>query len=138
MSVLMHKGPVLEFQDSQVSRMQAIGADLHVLLSAAHVSCRAGHLAAAPEETEGYLSPLVLVFRQARWQGELALALGRLAEGEVWMGGQRLCRLPLPWVSAAPVRARLALANGVVLEIEADALVCPLSGDETFTASLAC
>lgn len=81
---------------------------------------------------------MVLVFRQARWQGELALAMGRLAEGEVWTAGRRLQRLPLPYASGAPVRARLALANGVVLEIEAEALECPLSGNETYTASLAC
>lgn len=129
---------LLDFQESQVSGIHAAGDDLRVVLSAAHVLCRAGHFAQAPEETGGYLAPVVLVFRQARWQGELPLAMGRLAEGELWMRGQRLRRLPLPCESTTPVRARLVFANGVVLEIEADALACPLSGDERFTASLAC
>jgi hypothetical protein len=131
-------GLLLDFQDSQVSGIQAIRADLQVVLSAAHVFCRAGHFAQAPEENEGYLASVVLVFRQAHWQGELTLAMGRVAEGELWMNGQRLRRLPLPCECTTSVRARLALANGVVLEIEADALACPLSGDERFTALLAC
>ena len=128
----------LDFQESQVSGIHAAGADLRVALSAAHVFCAAGHVAQAPEETEGYLAPVLLLFRQARWQGELALAMGRLAEGEVWVAGQRLRRLRLPFASGAPVRARLALANGVVLEIEAEALECSLDGREKFTALLAC
>jgi hypothetical protein len=133
-----HDDLLLDFQDSQVSSIQAIGADLRVVLSAAHVFCPVGRFAQAPEETEGYLAPVLLLFRQARWQGELTLAMGRLEEGELWISGQRLRRLPLPCESTTPVRARLALANGVVLEIEAEALACPLSGDERFMASLAC
>jgi hypothetical protein len=133
-----HDGPVLGLQDSQVSRIVPVGADLHLFLSAAHVSGPVGWFKEAPGESVGYLAPLVLIFRQARWQSELTLAMGRLAEGELWMHGQRLRRLPLPCESTTPVRARLAFANGVVLEIEAEALACPLSGDERFTASLAC
>jgi hypothetical protein len=133
-----HDDLLLDFQDSQVSSIQASGADLRVVLSAAHVLCRPGHFAQAPEETEGYLTAVLLLFRQARLQGELTLAMGRLAESELWMRGQRLRRLPLPCESTTAVRARLAFANGVVLEIEAEALACPLSGDERFTASLAC
>ena len=129
---------LLDFQDSQVSSIQAIGADLRVIFSAAHVLCRPGHFAQAPEETEGYLAPVLLMFRQARCLGELTLSMGRLAEGEVWVAGQRLRRLRLPFASGAPVRARLALANGVVLEIEAEALECSLDGREKFTAMLAC
>lgn len=138
MSAPQANGLLLDFQDSQLSAAHAIGADLRVVLSTAHVTCPMGYFAQAPEEREGYLAPVTLLFRRARWQGELTLVMGRLAEGELWLRGQRLRCLPLPCVSTAPVRARLALANGVVLEIEAEALECSLYGDEKFTASLAC
>lgn len=133
-----YDGPVLGLQDSQVSRIVSAGLDLQLFLSAAHVRCPAGWFKEATGESEGYLAPVVMIFRQARWQGELAWAMGRLAESELRVGGQRLPGLPLPFKCEAPVQARLALANGAVLEIEAEALECPLSGDETFTASLAC
>lgn len=131
-------GLLLDLQDSQLGQVETTGADLRVTLSTAHVTCPMGSLAHAPEEREGYLAPVVLCFRQARWQGELAWAMGRVADGEWWLQGQRLRRLPLPFVSEAPVRARLALANGVVLTIEAQALECVLTGSEKFTPSLAC
>ena len=138
MNAIAQDGLHLDLQESQLNAAWVAGADLRVALSAAHVFCAAGHLAQAPEETEGYLAPVLLLFRQARWQGELTLAMGRLAEGEVWVAGQRLRRLRLPFASGAPVRARLALANGVVLEIAAEALQCSLDGSEKFTAMLAC
>ena len=141
MNTVAQDGLHLDLQESQLSAAWVAGADLRVALSAAHVFCAAGHWAQAPEETEeteGYLAPVLLMFRQARWLGELTLSMGRLAEGEVWVAGQRLRRLPLPFASGAPVRARLALANGVVLEIEAEALECSLDGREKFTAMLAC
>jgi hypothetical protein len=133
-----YDGPVLGLQDSQVSRIVSDGADLRLFLSAAHVKCPVGWFKVARGESEGYLAPVVMIFRQARWQGELAWAMGRLAESELRVGGQRLPGLPLPFKCEAPVQVRLALANGAVLAIEAEALECPLSGDETFTASLAC
>ena len=132
------QGLWLEFQDSQVSGAQVQGDELRLVLSSAHVSGPAGGSAQAAGEMDGYLAPLALHWRGARWQGELALALGRLAEGELWMDGQRFLRLPLPYEGKAAVRARLAFANGVVLEIQADRLACPLSGNEIYTASYAC
>ncbi len=136
----MHPGGLtLVFEDSQAGSVSVLGADLLLRLSAAHVRCPAGYFAQAPEETGGYLAPVVLRFRQARWRGELALAMGRLADGEVWThDGQRLRCLPLPCEYTGPLRARLAWAYGVVLEIEAHTLECPLNGDENFTPSLAC
>ena len=133
-----YDGLVLAFQDSQVNRIVSTGVDVHLILSTAHVSCPAGWPADAPGETEGYLAPLVLIFHRARWQGELALGMGRLAESEVRVGGQRLSGLTLPFERVGPVQARLAFANGVVLEIQADALECPLDGQEKFVPSFAC
>ncbi|MFN7712026.1 MAG: hypothetical protein ACK5OI_06480 [Curvibacter sp.] len=107
-------------------------------MSSARVSCAPGRLLQAPEETEGYLAPVVLCFSAARWQGELALAMGLLREGELWMNGQRLQRVPLPLRCQAPVRARLAFAHGGVLHLEAEALRVALDGHEKFTPLLAC
>ncbi len=133
-----HDGPVLGLQDSQVSRIVSVGADLQLFLSAAHVSCPVGWFKEAPGESVGYLAPVTLIFRRARWQGELAQGLGRLAESEVRVDGQRLSGLSLPFRCVAPVQARLAFASGVVLEIEADALEGPLDGQESFMPSWAC
>lgn len=123
----------LDFSDSQVSRAELTGVDLRIALSAAHVR-------AAPGETEGegYMSSLVLWFRDARWSGELALVLGRVDAGELRVGGQTLRVLPLPFASADTVHCHLALANSTVLEIAAASVTCGLSGDETFVESYAC
>ncbi len=129
---------VLLLEDSQVSRVQAIGADVRLTLSSAHVAGPQGCFQNAPGESGGYLAPLVLLFRQARSQGELAQGMGRLIEGELRIAGRRLRQLPLPFEGAGPVHARLAFANGVVLEIQAEGLECPLDGDETFNPSFAC
>jgi hypothetical protein len=64
--------------------------------------------------------------------------MGRLSGGELWVDGQRQPRLPLPCDGTAPVRARLAFAHGLVLEIEAGGLAVALNGDEKFTPVLAC
>lgn len=92
----------LDFRDSQLSAVHAAGADLRVILSAAHVHDPAGCFTQAPEETEGYLAPVVLLFRQARWQGDVALAMGRLADAELRLAGQGLRGLPLPFAPAGP------------------------------------
>jgi hypothetical protein len=138
MSIARLEGLLLDWADTQVSAAYAAAGELQMRLSAARVTCAPGTLAQAPEETEGYLAPVLLRWRQARWQGELALAMGRLSGGELWVDGQRLPRLPLPCECTAPVRARLAFAHGLVLEIEAEALVGALSGAEKFTPVLAC
>ncbi len=129
---------VLVLEDSQVSRVQALGVDVQLTLSSAHVVGPQGCFKDAPGESEGYLAPVVLLFRQACGQGELAQGTGRLVEGELRIAGRRLRQLPLPFESAGPVHARLAFANGVVLEIQAEGLECPLDGDETVNPSFAC
>lgn len=121
------------FFDSQVSRADPAGADLRIALSAAHVRA----VSAGPAG-EGYLSPLVLSFREASWSGELAHVLGRVAAGELSVGGQTLRVLPLPFDVVGPVQCHLALANGTVLEIAAASMACRLGGNETFVESYAC
>lgn len=122
----------LEWADSQVGRAEHVGADLRIVLSAAHVRGAQGGA------TEGYLSSPVLWFRGARWSGELAHVLGRLAAGELRFGGQTLRVLPLPFEAVGPLQCHLALANGTVLEITAASVDCPLDGRETFVESYAC
>lgn len=124
---------LLLFDDSQVSRVEPVGADLHLVLSAAHVRSRAMGV-----ESDGYLSPLLLLFRDARCSGELAHVLGRVSSGALQTGGQTLRALPLPFEVSGPVQCRLDLANGTVLEIAAVAMRCVPSGDETWVESYAC
>lgn len=123
----------LDFSDSQLSRAEQDGPDLRLVLSSAHVRAMPADAAG-----EGYLSPLVLVFRNARCLGELAHALGRAAAGELRAGGQTLRTLPLPLEVAGPLHCHLTLANGTVLEITAASLVCRLDGNESFVESYAC
>ncbi|MEK9952065.1 MAG: hypothetical protein VW687_07895 [Curvibacter sp.] len=123
----------LDFADSQIGRAEQAGPDVRLVLSSAHV-----HPMSVDAAGQGYLSPLVLMFRNARCSGELAHALGRVAAGELRVGGQTLRVLRLPFEVAGPLRCHLALANGTVLEIAADSVGGPLDGNETFVESYAC
>lgn len=123
----------LDLTDSQVSRAESAGVDLRIVLSAAHVRA-----VSSGATGEGYLSSLVLGFREARWSGELAHVLGRVAAGEIRAGGQTLRVLPLPFETAGPVQCYLNMANGTVLEIAAASMACRLDGNETFVESYAC
>lgn len=87
---------------------------------------------------EGYLSSLVLSFRDAHGSGERAHVLGRVAAGDIRVDGQTLRVLPLPLEVAGPLQCHLALAHGTVLDITAASLACRLDGGETFVASYAC
>lgn len=116
-----------------MSRAEPVGADLCIVLSSTHV-----HAASAREQGEGYLSPLVLLFRNARCSRDLAHAPGRVAGGELRADGQTLSILPLPYVSARPVQCRLALGHGTVLDITAPFMHRLLDGGETFVESYAC
>jgi hypothetical protein len=131
----------LHFQDSQVARVSAEGADLHIALSSAAVSV-AGD---AAQSSTGYLAPVRLVLQQASWQGELRHSIGRLSGGELILHtrgiAQRLRMLSLPCELGDGVNAvelRLDFANGTVLQVKATILRCGLNRDAQFTESYAC
>jgi hypothetical protein len=85
----------------------------------------------------GHLSGVRLLFSGAHWQGDVASALGRLASGELKVGGERLRHWPLRQAFTVPLRTELDFGRGVVLHISAASMVCTL-GDTRFTESLAC
>lgn len=120
----------LEFHDSEVHRIELQAGDCRIAFSAASVQAQG--LGA------GYVQSLELRCPGAWVDGPLADGLGRLVQGQVWVQGQALARLPFPYTAPGPVRLLLQFANGVRLDIRADGLLCQFSGEPGFVESFAC
>lgn len=98
----------------------------------------AAHVRRLDDGLWGYLPGLELLFHQARWHGDLADALGRIAHGHLRLGeGARLSHWPLPSRFDGGLSAELVLGRGGSLHIQATLLDCPSPAGH-FTPSLAC
>lgn len=109
---------------------------VHVRFSAACVQ-RIAPGALRPTE-EGYLRPLELVFHQAQVDGELATAMGTLAEATLHHRGKPWRQPLLPLRLQGGVSAELVFRNGTVLRIQADSATCTPGPQSVFQESLAC
>jgi hypothetical protein len=91
----------------------------------------------------GYLRPVALRFRDARWQGDdPALCLGGLAHGTLQVGGRPLgptaYQVPVPAEAAGEVVAELRLISGTTLRIVARQVEAHVGADAVFHESFAC
>ncbi|MBC5786388.1 hypothetical protein H8N03_25850 [Ramlibacter sp. USB13] len=134
----MHRfeNAALEFHDSEVREVQKAGADLLLTFSAAYVHRSNGR--PGVDAGAGYLAELLITFRDAEWSGDLGSCQGKLSDGELCVGSERLSLVPLPYVASGSVSAELQFANGVALSIRASSVTCLPTGGERFVESYAC
>ena len=107
---------LLVFADSEVAAVRLVGDTLALRFAAARIAGEPAH----------YLPGLVLTMTHAQLEAPLAGCIGRVAEGEVRVDGQRRGMLELPGAIAAPVRLSLRFANGSALEAAGATLIAAL------------
>ena len=106
---------VISLADSEVARIEPLGAALQVVFSA--ITAQAHEWAQAP--VAGSLLGLTLVVEQAHAQGMAVLGdgLGRLRSGVLHTGSERLTGWALPWAGVAEGTLALEFANGSQIRI---------------------
>jgi hypothetical protein len=135
----------LHFADSELLAPRWAQDSLVLVFAAAQVRPRVwpeapaplGHPAQAPGL--GHVRGLTLHLSGARVRGDLAAAIGRLADGCWQRDGQPAQRrLWVPQAVAQAVQLSLALANGTAIEIQATGLRADFSAKPDYRESLAC
>ena len=126
----------LEFHDSEVRAIQPKDGDLSIVFSAAYVH----HSEGVPgvDAGSGYVQALEMFLQQAMWSGSLKSCFGKLSDGHVSAGEQRLSLIPLPYESSAPVKVELVFQNGESLVATAARAVIRFIGEARFIESFRC
>jgi hypothetical protein len=109
----------LAFADSEIAAARLDGDTLVLRFAAARL---AGDAAL-------FLPGLVLSMPRAQLEAPLAGCIGRIAEGEAVVDGQRHRVLDLPAASTGPVRLSLRFANGSLLDATGATLATQLPPD---------
>jgi hypothetical protein len=109
----------LAFADSEVASVRLDGDTLVLRFSAARMA----------GDPTLYLPGLVLTMPRAQLEAPLAGCIGRIAEGEALVDGQRHRLLDLPAAITRPVRLSLRFANGSPLDVTGAALIADLPPD---------
>ena len=112
----------LEFHDSEISSVEAVGEDLLVRFSDAFVHESVGDPGIDHGATS--LRPLELKFCEASWSGAVLPIGGLLTDGHVRFGEMHYSLLPLPFDAAGAVRAEFIFATGEVLSVSAHSVSC--------------
>jgi hypothetical protein len=127
---VISEGFLLTLTDSELTSAEAAGRDLVLRWAAAQMEHpRTGE--------QGYVKHLELWCLNARWEGVLTEAIGRVRFGQVSANG-RLMSLKAPGQVDHPVMLSLELGFGTTLVVHADQLVVRFAGPPDFRASLAC
>lgn len=127
---------ILVWSGSEIKGVELDAGAVHVRFSAACV--QRGAMSPVRHAQEGYLRPLSLAFHGARIDGDLASALGILAEATLHHRGKPWRHPLLPLHLQGGVRAELMFRNGTVLKIEAESVLCAPGPQSVFQDSLAC
>ncbi|WP_145053928.1 hypothetical protein [Lignipirellula cremea] len=123
----------IEFHDSTVSCVRAVGGDLVVRFSKAYVHRSTGDPGVSPGV--GVIRSAELVFFEASSFGDLARAHGEISDGYIAFEGQRFSLLALPFASSAAVTAELVFQSGASLTVSAASARCEASGAARFVDS---
>jgi hypothetical protein len=116
----MSASPALSVQwpGAELAHGQWHGPDLHLRLATAPIS----PVCAPDGGGSWYARGITLVCRQARLQGPLADAVGRVNEADLRVDGQPWLSMPLGHSLEGRVSLQLALGNGSALLVEATGL----------------
>ena len=119
---------------SEVSRLWSNGPHWMLQLSAATAQMQLPELGVV----WGHLNGVTVTFRDARVQGDTALALGTLADCELHLEGQPLRHLEMPCELQGRVVCTLGFHNGTTLQLVASGLSTPRADLDRFRESMAC
>lgn len=120
----------LELDDSEVARAEVHGDSLVLRLAAAHVRHPLSH-------EHGHVRHVELWCLQARWEGMLTEALGRIRVAQAESDSSPLS-LQVPGCKDRPVTLSLEFGFGSTLVVHAEAVETRFSGPPEFHESLAC
>ena len=126
----------LEFHDSEVRSVESHGDSLIVMFSAAYVHRSVGR--PGIDSGSGYVQSVEMQFSDATWDGPLTECVGSLSNGRVISSGVALSMIELPFASTGPVSAELQFANGSLLSVKAQKLVCQFAGEPNFVEAFRC
>lgn len=126
----------LEFHDSEVRSVELREGSLIVMFSAAYVHRSTGR--PGVDSGSGYVQSVEMEFLGAAWEGSIAECVGRLSSGKVISGGIARSLIELPFASGGPVSAELQFANGSLLSVKAQKLVCRVAGEANFVEVFRC
>jgi hypothetical protein len=123
--------------DSEVAAATAVGAGIHIRLSAAHVILRGDSGTEKP--TDGFSRGVELLMPGAQWkEGGLTGFVGRITEGRLCMDTAWALKISLPGRLNGPIKLELTFANHSYLELTATGLECRFEGEPNFSESLFC
>ncbi|RZL10377.1 MAG: hypothetical protein EOP40_06560 [Rubrivivax sp.] len=130
----------LIFHDSEVSQVTTLGDEgLRVRFSAAHVRSNGGERAPfTGQGAFGHVRGLEMRCAGARWTGEPADCIGRLAGGTLMVDAASQPVPPLRFMAAGQVQLDLVFQNGANLSVRANAIAFCLDDDASFAESHAC
>ena len=120
----------IEFADSELRDIARDGALVRVRLSAAAARNDAGE--------RGWLTSVTLEIGAATLHGDAANAFGKIVEGTLRHGGERVARLATPGTLPGDIELALRLANGTRFTIHGDTLQATLGDDARFQEDFSC
>ena len=118
---------LITLQDSEVSAIDTANGQAIVKFSAARVHRRAAHVGAVELSITG-----------AAFASCTQGCIGRLADGEVRLDGERLVSLPVPWELQGVVSLSLVFANGEEFRASGRALHVRVRGEPRLVEHLHC
>jgi hypothetical protein len=124
----------LDLSDAELSSAKVEGSTLVLRLAAVRLKPAPGR----PGAGASYLGGLVLELADARTEAPASGCIGRVAEAELFLAGQRQATLAAPQDSAGPVRLVLQFANGARLAAAAQSLSARLPPDATVAEHYHC
>jgi hypothetical protein len=108
----------LDLADAELSAVRFEGSTLSLRFAAVRVAPAAGARSAGPR----YLAGVLLLMAEARTEAPASGCIGRVADLDLRVAGQRQATVAAPLDCAAPVTLVLQCANGAGLSARASAL----------------
>ncbi len=126
----------LEFHDSEIARIDAVGRTLRVRFSAACVHRSAG--APGVDAGKGFLQAVSMELDDATWDAELAPCHGRVAEGAVRVNGIDIGLPTIPGARSGEIRLWIRFSSGAEFSAGAVSLRLAVDGEARFIEDFSC
>ena len=125
----------LEFHDSEVSLAAGANGTYRILFSKAYIHRSPGR--PGVDAGAGYIQPAELVFSAASWSEPTDSCVGDLSDGCLFIDGEKLSLVPLPFSVSGQVSAEFVFTSGATLSVAASSVVCACTGKPKFVENYA-